>query len=303
MYLNFRPAYILTTAQFKKLVIVLTKQRNEIAAALMEALVEEGLNQHHRITMSNLSNFQFNDQSVRVIVKEGNPWFVLVDICLILEIDTVDAQKRLKPYEIDNTEIETNSIRSTSRSTQTGKVISESGLYRLVLGSRKPIAKPFQDWICQEVLPSIRKTGSYSVLEPPKSQTELLLIAVQQLVEVEKEQKRQAENQARLAAEQELLKQQVALEAQKTEHLEEMVEQLDAEVGRIFKPDGDYYTIRGYAILKGIKNLSLTEAKELGKQASSLSRSKGVSIDKMQDPRYGMVGCYSQYILEEVFAR
>lgn len=56
-------------------------------------------------------------------------------------------------------------------------VISESGLYRLVLTSRKPQSEPFQDWVVQEVLPSIRKTGSYSVLQS----TEKLKCQVAQL--------------------------------------------------------------------------------------------------------------------------
>jgi prophage antirepressor-like protein len=50
------------------------------------------------------------------------------------------------------------------------KIISESGLYSLIMRSRKPVAKPFQKWVTKEVLPSIRKTGSYSLQKEEKVQ-------------------------------------------------------------------------------------------------------------------------------------
>jgi hypothetical protein len=80
------------------------------------------------------------------------------------------------------------------------------------------------------------------------------------------------------------------------------VHQHDQEIGRIFKPDGDFYSIRGYANLIGFKHLTITQANKLGRKASSLSRSKGISIDKLPDPRYGEVNCYSEHVLAEVFA-
>jgi|GEM_PF-3526038 len=107
----------------------------------------------------------------------------------------------------------------------------------------------------------------------------------------------------KVQADLELLKQRTALESQRTDHLQEVVEQLDAELERIFKPDGDYYTIRAYAKIIGLKTLSLTEAKALGKKATQLSKEKGVTIDQLPDPRYGTVGCCSEHILAEIFNR
>jgi len=60
------------------------------------------------------------------------------------------------------------------------KIVSESGLYTLIIRSRKPIAKPFQRWITREVLPSIRKTGSYSISKPEK-QTDLISVSDSEL--------------------------------------------------------------------------------------------------------------------------
>jgi hypothetical protein len=72
-----------------------------------------------------------------------------------------DVLSRLKDYEkgVANTD--------TLGGDQEMVIISESGLYRLIMTSRKPQAEPFQDWVCQEVLPSIRKTGKYEVKRQP----------------------------------------------------------------------------------------------------------------------------------------
>jgi prophage antirepressor-like protein len=98
-------------------------------------------------------------RAVRVAMLSGDPWFVAADVCSVLEIENQSqAVSRLDVDEIDN--IITNDAIGRQRSTT---VISESGLYSLVLTSRKPEAKAFKKWITSEVLPAIRKTGSYSI--------------------------------------------------------------------------------------------------------------------------------------------
>jgi phage regulator Rha-like protein len=96
-----------------------------------------------------------------------------------------------------------------------------------------------------------------------------------------------------------LIENRVTLEAQRTTELEAIVRQHDAELDRVFNPDGNYYTIRGYASLKGL-NVNLTDAKEYGKKATSLSLKQGYKKDFISDPRYGEVGAYSEHILERV---
>ncbi|HEY9835364.1 MAG TPA: Bro-N domain-containing protein [Vampirovibrionales bacterium] len=112
--------------------------------------------------MTNLSVFTFQTQQVRVVTIEGEPWFVAKDLCMILEQPNISqVMSRLKEYEkgIHNLD--------TPGGNQDLLCISESGLYRIVLTSRKPQAEPFQDWVCQEVLPSIRKTGQYAITNEP----------------------------------------------------------------------------------------------------------------------------------------
>ena len=93
---------------------------------------------------------------VRSLLIDCEPWFVAVDVCRALEIEKTNrALSRL-----DDDEKGTHSM-STLGGIQKLSVISESGLYSLILGSRKPEAKAFKRWITHEVIPSIRKYGAY----------------------------------------------------------------------------------------------------------------------------------------------
>lgn len=110
--------------------------------------------------MSDIIPFEFETRPVRVALDErGEPWFVAADVCTALELpDTHKAVARL-----DADEKGRNSI-PTPGGPQEMTVVSEAGLYALVLGSRKASAKRFKRWVTHEVLPSIRKTGGYSAL-------------------------------------------------------------------------------------------------------------------------------------------
>ena len=94
--------------------------------------------------------------AVRSILIDGDPWFVAADVCKALEIEKTNrALSRL-----DDDEKGAHSV-STPGGRQRMSIISESGLYSLILGSRKPEARAFKRWITHEVIPSIRKHGVY----------------------------------------------------------------------------------------------------------------------------------------------
>jgi len=107
--------------------------------------------------MVDLIPFDFNGSSVRVIMRSGEPWFVAVDVCRILEI--VDARQAVE--RLDDDERGACPV-PTPGGVQDIRCVSEAGLFALVLGSRKPEARVFKRWVTHEVLPSIRKTGSYA---------------------------------------------------------------------------------------------------------------------------------------------
>ncbi|MFX8085921.1 BRO family protein [Acinetobacter baumannii] len=105
--------------------------------------------------MNNVSVFNFNQKEVRTIVKEdGEIWFVLSDVCNVLEIGNVS----MAASRLDAEEITLSTIEGSHRPTN---LVNESGLYSLVLTSRKPEAKQFKKWVTSDVLPSIRKNGGY----------------------------------------------------------------------------------------------------------------------------------------------
>jgi anti-repressor protein len=105
-----------------------------------------------------IQKFDFRGASLRTLTDEaGEPWFVAKDVCDILGIDTNHLREALDDDEITN-------LRNSEVWNQPGRaplIISEPGLYKLIMRSRKPEAKEFQRWVTHEVLPQIRKTGSY----------------------------------------------------------------------------------------------------------------------------------------------
>ncbi|MGG4042091.1 phage antirepressor KilAC domain-containing protein [Bacillus smithii] len=102
--------------------------------------------------------FQYQEHQVRTILKDGEPWFVAKDVCNVLEIkNSRDAISRLDDDEKDV------ALTDTLGGKQEMAIVNEPGLYTLILGSRKPEAKAFKRWITHEVIPTIRKTGSYSI--------------------------------------------------------------------------------------------------------------------------------------------
>lgn len=107
---------------------------------------------------ADMTPFDFEGQSVRVVAVDGEPWFVAADVAVILGYRMAsDMTRRLDPEDRG-----TRSVRTPSGD-QDMTVISEPGLYVSVLGSKVRGAKAFKRWVTHEVIPSIRKTGSYGV--------------------------------------------------------------------------------------------------------------------------------------------
>lgn len=107
------------------------------------------------------SVFNFGDQPVRIVTIDGEPWFVAKDVCTTLGYR--DAEKGTRNLGTHQKGV--HDLR-TPGGDQRVTIINEPGLYRLVLRSRKPEAVAFSDWVASEVLPSIRKTGTYSAPRP-----------------------------------------------------------------------------------------------------------------------------------------
>lgn len=102
--------------------------------------------------------FPVTSQEIRVSGTYDNPWFCLTDVCIVLGLSNPSdlAQKQLKQDGLDKIEV----IDSMGRK-QLVWFVNEANLYRCVMRSNKPNAVEFQDWLVENVLPSIRKTGSF----------------------------------------------------------------------------------------------------------------------------------------------
>lgn len=109
--------------------------------------------------MANIANFSFNSTAVRTFEENGIPWFVATDICSILGYQNapLTIEKHCKAKGISKR------YTPTKGGNQELLCIDEGNLYRLIVKSRKPEAEKFEAWVMEEVLPTIRKTGGYTV--------------------------------------------------------------------------------------------------------------------------------------------
>ena len=133
--------------------------------------------------------WNYESSEIRTVQVNGEPWFVLSDVCKVLELSNPSmAAKKLDDDE--RTKFDLGLQDETT-------IINESGLYTVVLRSDKPQAKPFRKWVTSEVLPSIRKTGSYTTQSQFADLSPQLQFLIQMEIrqnKLEEEQKKQ--NQA-----------------------------------------------------------------------------------------------------------
>lgn len=206
------------------------------------------------------SNSEFGE--IRTVEIGGEPWFVGKDVAQALGYS--DTRKAVVMHVDEDDKTNCPITDSLGREQET-TIINESGVYALVFGSKLESAKRFKRWITSEVLPQIRKTGSYGSM----SQLEILQLSVNRLVEQEK----------------------------RLKSMESRIDEIEAKT--ITSPT-EYYTIAGFASIRK-QRVDITRAVLLGRKASKLSREYGYEVGKASDPRYGTVNAYHINILNEVF--
>lgn len=126
-----------------------------------------------------IQRFDFKGAALRTLTdEEGEPWFVAKDVCDILGMSNpsmaVIALDKDEVAQIDPKDY----LGSENRSNQAVNIVSEPGLYKLIMRSRKPEAKEFQRWVTHEVLPQIRKTGGYIPTSESDSDEDIMARAV-----------------------------------------------------------------------------------------------------------------------------
>mgnify|MGYP003563021687 CR=1 FL=1 len=216
--------------------------------------------------MNNIIPFEYKSNDIRVVTDDtGDPWWVAKDIC---GVGLGNTSQALSYLDDDEQTVITDDSLTSSRNPNVS-IINESGLYSLILRSRKPEAKQFKRWITHDVLPSVRTTGLYAV--GSASELDLIIQSAQAMKKIET---LQIEHDQRLQI------------------LEAKTHQNSGETG--------YWTISAWCRLNNL-TLSLEEAKRKGRQASRLSKNWNVSVSHVPDERFGTVNSYREDVLEEVF--
>lgn len=159
--------------------------------------------------MSAVEMFDFEGQIVRTVTVDGDPWFVAADACRVLE----HSNPSVAVGRLDDDERAKFNLGRQGDAT----IVSEPGLYALILGSRKPEARAFKRWITHDVIPALRKTGRYGsevdmLAALPSS--ELLALA------------------AEAAKRAEVAEAKIALDAPKVEYVDEFVRRGDVRLFR-----------------------------------------------------------------------
>lgn len=144
------------------------------------AKTPEGGNQ-----MKDLQIFKYQDTPVRTVLVDGEPWFVLADLCKVLDL----SNPSMVADRLDEDALSTAEVIDSMGRNQASRIVSEPGMYAVVFMSRKPEAVAFRRWITHEVLPAIRKTGGYGQVELTREQRMAQAVLDAQSVIAEKDEK------------------------------------------------------------------------------------------------------------------
>ncbi|WP_249963474.1 BRO family protein [Histophilus somni] len=117
--------------------------------------------------MSNIQIFNFNSNPVRIELFENQPHFCLLDVCDVFEIQN---SRRVQSEMLDPQGVRQAYILAKDEKQRKTSFINEPNLYRIIFRSEKPIAKEFQNWVFEEVLPQLRKTGKYALQNSAENQ-------------------------------------------------------------------------------------------------------------------------------------
>lgn len=213
--------------------------------------------------MNKIQIFNYNNNDVRTIQKDGEPWFVLKDVCQILGI----SNHKMTAQRLDQDEVSQTDLTDSLGRNQTTTVINESGLYNVILRSDKPEAKPFRKWVTSEVLPTIRKHGAYMTPET----IEAVLLNPDTVIKLATELKAEQEKRKALQAKMEQDKPKVvfadAVSASQTSilvgDLAKLIRQNGVDIGqnRLF----DWLRNNGFLIKRGEqRNMPTQRSMEMG---------------------------------------
>ena len=219
-------------------------------------------------------NYQ-NLGQVRVQVDQyGNPWFCLVDVCKILNLQPNKVLERLNPYGRNLIPVIDNLGRA-----QQATFIDQGNLFMTIGRSRKPEAKVFMDWIYREVLPSIANKGYYTM--PNMSPMEMIRNMADEMINM----KNDYTNQFQLVD-------------QRINDHTHMIENINNTIS-VLETEG-FFTVSGFARFVSVP-LTQELAIHIGKVASEIASSNGIHIGSLPHPEFGSVRLYPYNVISEAF--
>ncbi len=230
--------------------------------------------------------------SLRVIEHKGEPWFVARDVCAVLGTETRDLPDILEHDEqrpivdIIHTLNDSTGLRRDSR------IISEPGLYSLILRSRKPEAKAFKRWVTHEVIPSIRKTGGYLIAKlddtPEAILARAVLVAQDTIRRIEAERDDAIRTKAEIGSRREATAMATASAAVRK------AAALENELGR----GRDYKSVKGIPWFLDIFADTPAAYSVAGRKLSDMPRRMDYEIREIEDSRFGSVKAYHVDVIE-----
>lgn len=217
---------------------------------------------------TNLQIFQFENSSIRTVELEGVVWFVAKDVAATLGYrntrDAVNSVCRKAMLLIDMGVAVSDSILDPQT-----KLIPESDVYRLTMKSTLKSAERFQDWVTEEVLPSIRRSGQYQV--------------------------------SQFGSPEDLMVGQAKLMLQVCESLSVITKRVTSLEDRVNEalPKNGYLTIKGFCSKYKIQ-LTIKDRQAFGLEAANLCKKRNLFIDRVPDHNYGTIGAYPEEVLLEL---
>lgn len=232
--------------------------------------------------MSEIVPFDYSGRQVRTLDLDGSTWFVAADVCDVLGLRNASEATR----GLDADERSSISSPDGTPGNPTTLIISEPGLYSLLVRSRRPEAKPFRRWVTHEVLPSIRRTGTYAApgavaMADPRDELAVLRTVVDQMIAT-RELARRAEA--------------VAVGASDDARVANV--RLDAIEGR-----HDWYAALGWAKLTGWSRTDDVTLARLGRIAGTVGRAQGLAAGKSPHAHYGEVNTWPRHVWDDAAAR
>ena len=262
--------------------------------------------------------------SLRVVERKVQPWFVAKDVCDILEMGNPRSSLAL----LDEDEKGVHSM-DTPGGKQEMTIISEPGLYSLILRSRKPEAKAFKRWVTHEVIPSIRKVGGYLIAKPDDTPEAILaravLVAQDTIRRIEAERDEAIRTKAEIGSRREAttLLQRYKFEREQRQFAESQRDEairtkawisdrktasamatasvavrkaaaLENELGR----GRDYKSVKGIPWFLDVFADTPAAYSVAGRKLSDMSRRMDYEIRQIEDSRFGSVKAYHVDVIE-----